>query len=154
MHVPVGARELFLPQKPYIPIGTLRDAVKYPDAHSTATDAEIVAALQAAGLGPLAGRLDDEMHWSNVLSGGEQQRLAVARALIFKPDWLFMDEATASLDQQAEAELYGELKKRLPGTTLVSISHRPELGKWHDRELELRRDPGQVGALVEGTAPA
>lgn len=154
VHVPAGARELFLPQRPYIPIGTLRAAVKYPDAHSTATDAEIVAALQAVGLGPLVDRLNDEAHWSYILSGGEQQRLAAARALIFKPDWLFMDEATASLDEQAEAELYGVLKQRLPNTTLVSISHRPALRKWHDREIELRRQPDQVGKLVEAAAPA
>ena len=92
-----------------------------------------------AQLGQLAGRLDEEAHWSNILSGGEQQRLAVARALVFKPDWLFMDEATASLDEPAEAAIYGALKERLPGTTMVSIGHRPTLRQWHDRRLELRR---------------
>jgi len=147
--IPAGARVLFLPQKPYIPIGTLRDAVKYPDEQSTASDAEIVAALQAAQLGHLAGRLDEEAHWSNILSGGEQQRLAAARALVFKPDWLFMDEATASLDEPAEAAIYSALKERLPGTTLVSIGHRPTLRQWHDRRLELQRRPGEVGKLVE-----
>ena len=147
--IPAGARVLFLPQKPYIPIGTLRDAVKYPDEQSTASDAEILAALQAAQLGHLAGRLDEEAHWSNILSGGEQQRLAVARALVFKPDWLFMDEATASLDEPAEAAVYGALKARLPGTTIVSIGHRPALKQWHDHRLELQRRPGEVGKLVE-----
>jgi putative ATP-binding cassette transporter len=145
--VPAGARVLFLPQKPYIPIATLRDAVKYPDENSTASDADIVAALQAAQLGHLAGRLDEEAHWSNVLSGGEQQRLAIARALVFKPDWLFLDEATASLDEANEAAVYGVLKERLPGTTMVSIGHRPSLRQWHDRRLELRRAPGEVGTL-------
>jgi len=147
--VPEGARVLFLPQKPYIPIASLRDAVKYPDEQSTASDAEIVSALQAAGLGHLAGRLDEVTHWSNMLSGGEQQRLAAARALVYKPDWLFLDEATASLDDAAEAAIYGELKRRLPNTTMVSIGHRPSLQKWHERQLELRREPGQVGTLVE-----
>ena len=149
VRVPQGARVLFLPQKPYIPIGTLRDAVRYPDEHSKASDADLVDALQAAGLGQLTGRLDEVAHWSNMLSGGEQQRLAVARAIVFKPDWLFMDEATASLDEDAEAMVYGALKKRLPDTTIVSIGHRPTLRQWHDRQLELKRAPGQVGTLVE-----
>ena len=150
--VPAGARVLFLPQKPYIPIATLRDAVKYPDEKSTASDAEIVSALQAAQLGHLAGRLDEEMHWSNILSGGEQQRLAIARTLVFKPDWLFLDEATASLDEANEAAVYGVLKERLPDTTIVSIGHRPSLRQWHDRRLELQRAPGEVGRLVEARA--
>ncbi len=147
--IPAGARVLFLPQKPYIPIGTLRDAVKYPDEQSTASDAEIVAALQAAQLGQLVPRLDEDAHWSNILSGGEQQRLAVARALVFKPDWLFMDEATASLDEASEAAVYRALKEQLPNATMVSIGHRPTLRQWHDRRLELQRQPGEVGRLVE-----
>jgi vitamin B12/bleomycin/antimicrobial peptide transport system ATP-binding/permease protein len=154
VHVPAGARVLFLPQKPYIPIGTLRDAVKYPDEQSTASDAEIADALTAVNLGHLAGRLSDEAHWGNTLSGGEQQRLAAARALVFKPDWLFMDEATASLDDAAEATVYEALKRRLPTTTMVSIGHRPTLQKWHDRRLELQRAPGEVGKLVETPLPA
>lgn len=149
VNIPAGARVLFLPQKPYIPIGTLRDALKYPDEKSVAADAELVDALKAAQLGHLVPRLDEEAHWSNVLSGGEQQRVAAARAMVFKPDWLFMDEATASLDDEAEAAIYTALKQRLPITTMVSIGHRPTLRQWHDRRLELRRKPGETGYLVE-----
>ncbi|HTR86284.1 MAG TPA: ABC transporter ATP-binding protein/permease [Reyranella sp.] len=152
VRVPAGARVLFLPQKPYIPIGSLRDAIKYPDEQSNASDGEIVAALQAAGLGHLTGRLDETQHWSYILSGGEQQRLAIARALVYKPDWLFLDEATAALDEPAEAAVYRELKQRLPGTTLVSIGHSPALKQWHDRVIELQRAPNEVGRIVEAAA--
>jgi putative ATP-binding cassette transporter len=152
VRVPAGARVLFLPQKPYIPIGTLRDAVKYPDEHSTATDADIVAALEAVKLGHLAGRLDETAHWSNTLSGGEQQRVAAARALVFRPDWLFLDEATASLDEPMEAAVYEALKQRLPSATMVSIGHRPSLRQWHEHRVQLQRAPGEVGRLVEATA--
>ncbi|WP_020696837.1 ABC transporter ATP-binding protein/permease [Reyranella massiliensis] len=147
VRVPAGARVLFLPQKAYIPIATLRDAVKYPDVESKASDAEIVDALKAAQLGHLASRLDEEAHWSNTLSGGEQQRLAIARALVFKPDWLFLDEATASLDEANETAVYGVLKERLPATTIVSIGHRPSLKQWHQRQLVLNRKPGETGTL-------
>jgi putative ATP-binding cassette transporter len=149
VRVPAGARVLFLPQKPYIPIGSLRDAVRYPDEQSTASDQEIVSALAAANLEALTGRLDEEAHWTNILSGGEQQRLAIARALVFKPDWLFLDEATAALDDANEASVYKTLKERLPGTTVVSIGHRPTLRQWHERKIELQRAPGGVGHLIE-----
>jgi putative ATP-binding cassette transporter len=152
--VPAGARVLFLPQKPYIPIGSLRDAVRYPDEGSAASDAEIADALRAAGLGHLMDRLDEATHWSNSLSGGEQQRLAIARALVFKPDWLFLDEATAALDEPSAEAIYRELKQRLADTTMVSIGHSPALRKWHDRTLELQRVPGEVGRLVEMPMPA
>ncbi len=152
VQVPKGARVLFLPQKPYIPIGTLRDAVRYPDEHSQATDKEIASALEAVGLAHLVARLDDIAHWSNTLSGGEQQRLAAARALVFKPDWLFLDEATASLDEAMEAAVYHELQTRLPSATLVSIGHRPSLRQWHAHQVELRRRPGEIGQLVEVAA--
>ena len=152
VRMPAGARVLFLPQKPYIPIGTLRDAVKYPDEKSTASDGEIVEALEAVKLGHLSGRLDEIAHWSNTLSGGEPLLLAAARALVFKPDWLFLDEATASLDEAMEAAIYDELKRGLPQATMVSIGHRPSLRQWHDRQVRLERVQGEVGRLVEAPA--
>jgi putative ATP-binding cassette transporter len=126
---------LFLPQKPYIPIGTLHDAVTYPDAAGVFDDEQIREALQATGLGSLADRLDEERNWTMTLSGGEQQRLAVARALLHRPDWLFLDEATSALDEASEQHIYELLRERLPRAALVSIAHRPSVAGYHDRKL-------------------
>lgn len=139
---------LFLPQRPYFPLGTLRHAVSYPAAAGGFDDGRIAAALRDAGLGHLAGELDAEAPWGQRLSGGEQQRLAVARALLLRPAWLFMDEATANLDPESERELLARLRERLPGTTIVSIAHRPEVAAAHDRRLVLRREPGRAGTLA------
>jgi vitamin B12/bleomycin/antimicrobial peptide transport system ATP-binding/permease protein len=152
VRVPAGARVLFLPQKPYIPIGTLRDAVKYPDEESKATDAEIVSALESAQLAHLTARLDEEAHWSNILSGGEQQRLAVARALVFKPDWLFMDEATSALDDENEKHVYDLITQRLAQSAVVSIAHRPSVAAYHRRRLAIVPELKQVQSV--SLAPA
>ena len=135
IRLPKGARLLFLPQKPYLPIGTLKHAVSYPDDAAQHPDAETGGALQAVGLGHLAGNLERNENWAQVLSGGEQQRLAFARALLTKPDWLFLDEATASLPEEDQNRLYRLLKERLPGTTLVSIGHRDSLAEHHRSRL-------------------
>jgi putative ATP-binding cassette transporter len=137
---PAG-RALFLPQRPYIPLGTLRHAITYPDG-ADASDAAVRAALRNAGLGHLEPRLDEEDAWTQRLSGGEQQRLAVARALLARPDWLFLDEATASLDPAAETELYATLKVELPDTTIVSIAHRPAVAALHDDRLVFQAGAG------------
>ncbi len=140
-------RYLFLPQRPYIPLGTLRHALTYPSADSSFGDAAARQALADAGLAPLAPHLDDNQPWAQRLSGGEQQRLAIARALLLRPDWLFMDEATASLDPEAESELYAKLRQQLPDTTIISIAHRPAVAALHDAAQVFRRPPGQPGTL-------
>jgi len=121
---PAGVRAMVVPPKPYIPINTLRAAVTYPAVAGTYSDDEIRAALVDAHLDDLVDQLDREDVWSQHLSSGEQQRLALARALLFRPDWLFLDESTSAMDEKLEAELYAVLAKRLPTTTIVSIAHR------------------------------
>ncbi len=143
---------LFLPQRPYIPLGTLRHAVCYPAAPGDFDTAQVEAALHDAGLGVLAGALDDDAPWGQRLSGGEQQRLAVARALLLRPDWLFLDEATANLDPESEATLLHTLRERLPGTTMVSITHGPGAAEADDRLVRFSRDAGEQGRLEEAAA--
>lgn len=128
---------MFLPQRPYLPLGTLRRIVCYPGSPETIGDDALANALVDVGLAGLIPRLDDEENWSLHLSPGEQQRLAIARALLARPDWLFLDEATASLDPAAEAALYAVLRRRLPDSTLVSIAHRESVVALHDRRIEL-----------------
>jgi putative ATP-binding cassette transporter len=135
MRLPKGARLLFLPQKPYLPIGPLRRAVAYPGDGAGLSDAKIVEALNDVGLPQLGTDLERSENWALVLSGGEQQRLAFARALLNEPDWLFLDEATASLPEEDQAALYKLLKERLPRTTLVSIGHRESLREHHARQF-------------------
>ena len=144
---------LFLPQRPYLPLGTLRHAITYPGDEMAYEPFLVRQALSAAGLPALVERIDEDQPWSQILSGGEQQRLAVARALLLKPDWLFMDEATASLDPAAEEEIYTALRQNLPETTIISIAHRPEIARYHDAALTFQRAPGQVGTLL-GQLPA
>jgi vitamin B12/bleomycin/antimicrobial peptide transport system ATP-binding/permease protein len=156
VRLPRGARPMFLPQRPYLPIGTLREIVLYPAGSNGADgDAAVREALVAVGLGPLAERLDEAAHWANRLSLGEQQRIAAARVLVQRPDWLFLDEATSALDEEAEAQIYRLFVERLPGTTIVSIAHRPGLAAFHDRLARVTRDrSGGPARLVAGAAAA
>jgi putative ATP-binding cassette transporter len=147
---PTGARVMLLPQKPYIPIGTLRAAVAYPSEARAYPDDVLKGALETARLGNLVGRLDEEDNWTMRLSGGEQQRLAVARALLAKPDWLFLDEATAALDEESEAALYAAFKEKLPDTTIVSIGHRSTLNAFHERRIDLKPDGKGAFMAAEG----
>ena len=133
-----GAKLLFLPQKPYLPIGPLKYAACYPGDASRVADDEVREALAAAGLKHFADDLGRDENWAQLLSGGEQQRLAIARALLNRPDWLFMDEPTSALPDDAQAALYRLLKEKLPGTTLVSIGHRDGVAEFHTRRLSWR----------------
>jgi putative ATP-binding cassette transporter len=137
--IPAQASLMMLPQRPYFPVGSLRAAIVYPGQESAFSPEQVGAALMAVGLPELASRLDEDAHWNRMLSLGEQQRLGIARALLHAPQYLFLDEATASLDEPSEAALYGLLKDRLPATTIVSIGHRSTLEAFHQRDVTLSR---------------
>jgi vitamin B12/bleomycin/antimicrobial peptide transport system ATP-binding/permease protein len=129
---------LFLmPQKPYVPLGTLRRAVAYPLSPDDVDDAVLRKAVEDVGLGHLLDRLDEDVAWEHALSGGEKQRLAFARVLIQRPDTIVMDEATAALDVQSQEQLMRLLLERLPDATVISVGHRPELEAFHTRKLVL-----------------
>ena len=154
IRVPKGAKLMALPQRPYFPIGTLTAAVTYPDEPGTFGAEALSEVITAVGLPALAGRITEEAHWNRMLSLGEQQRLGIARAILQAPDYLFLDEATASLDEPAEAALYRLLNARLRRTTIVSIGHRSTLAAFHRRGLVLERD-GELNRLREAAlAPA
>ena len=144
---------MVLPQTAYLPLGTLREALAYPNSAEKHDDAKVRDVLVAVGLGAFADRLDDLSEGPNLasrLSGGEQQRVAIARAILAEPDFLLLDEATASLDEASEATLYQLLRQRLPETAIVSIGHRSSLKSLHDELIELHRQ--QDGPFVLGTA--
>jgi vitamin B12/bleomycin/antimicrobial peptide transport system ATP-binding/permease protein len=135
--IPKNAKVMLLPQRPYFPLASLAAAVSYPSRLGTFEDARIAEVLTAVGLPEWADRLHEEAHWNRMLSLGEQQRLAIARVLLQEPDYLFLDEATASLDEAAEAGLYRLFQERLKGTTIISIGHRSTLGAFHRRRFEV-----------------
>lgn len=135
--VPAGHSLLFLPQKSYLPLGTLRDTLLYPEPERTVADEEIMAAMSLCKLDWLKGQLDRVEDWSRVLSLGEQQRIAFVRALIHRPEWLFMDEATSALDEPTERVLYTLLRERLAGTAMISVGHRNTLNSYHKKKLTL-----------------
>ena len=134
---PQGDRSLFLPQRPYLPMGSLRDAILYPASSSTTADETLREVLEQVGLPRLFEHLDAVEPWSQVLSLGEQQRIAIARALLQQPDCLFMDESTSALDEPSETVLYELLFSRLPQTAIISVGHRSTLRALHQRELKL-----------------
>lgn len=141
--VALPANTMFIPQRPYFPDGPLRDALAYPLPAGDYTEEALRQALADALLPQLATRLDDADAWSQKLSGGEQQRLAVARVLLKKPRWIFADEATSALDEEAESQVYQRLLAQVEQGqgALVSIAHRPAVARFHDRQWLLEKEP-------------
>jgi putative ATP-binding cassette transporter len=152
--VPKNARVMMLPQRPYFPIAPLAAAVAYPAERGSYDEVRVAELISAVGLPALAARIDEEAHWNRMLSLGEQQRLGLARALLSEPDFLFLDEATASLDEPAEAALYQLLKQRLPRATIVSIGHRSTLAAFHQRRLAFNREDDHYVVQETNLAPA
>jgi putative ATP-binding cassette transporter len=142
IQVQKGAKLMLLPQPPYIPIGTLRRAVVYPDAADSRSVEKIADAFRRVGLQHLIDRIDEEAPWDQTLSGGEKQRLAFARIFLHNPDIIVLDEATAALDPDSQDKLMALLSEQPEHTTLVSVGHRPELEAFHSRKIVLERRRG------------
>lgn len=139
VNLPENMQLMFIPQKPYLPLGTLRDALLYP-GNKPLDDKEIVGLMELCHIGYLKDELDTVADWSHVLSVGEQQRLAFVRAHVQKPLWLFLDEATSALDEDTEARMYELLGAKLSSTTVVSVGHRSTLNKYHELVLFIDKD--------------
>jgi putative ATP-binding cassette transporter len=146
-----GARLFMLPQRPYIPIGTLRRAITYPSAADDVPQDEVAEAMEDVGLGHLIDQLDEEKPWDQTLSGGEKQRVAFARVLVQKPDIIVIDEGTSALDPASQEHLMTLIEKRSPKMTIISVGHRPELEKFHQRKLvlEARKDGAKLARDIE-----
>ncbi len=136
IEMPAGQRSMFIPQRPYVPIGTLKDALCYPGQSDDFDDAACAEVLRACRMEHYADRLDQAAHWSKHLSPGEQQRLAFGRVLLQKPDIVFLDESTSALDTDNERRMYALIRERLPGCTVVSVAHRESVKEMHERTLE------------------
>ena len=143
INLPKTDELMFIPQKPYIPLGSLREALLYPGTKPL-SDTELKHLMQTCQIGYLEDKLDLAADWSHVLSVGEQQRLAFVRAHIQQPLWLFLDEATSALDEETEARMYELLAERLPSTTVVSVGHRSTLNHYHKLVLRLDKKAHSV----------
>jgi putative ATP-binding cassette transporter len=140
-----------VPQRPYIPTGSLRDAVIYPFPSAEVGREQATWALAVVGLGQFLPKLDHVTAWDRILSEGEKQRLAIARLLLHRPDIIALDEATSSLHVEGQAELMAAIAKELPRATMISVGHRPELEAFHDRKLTIARKPD--GAIIVADTP-
>jgi vitamin B12/bleomycin/antimicrobial peptide transport system ATP-binding/permease protein len=145
IELPEHARSLFLPHQPYLPIGSLREAVSYPSPVGTFSDEQITDALRVIGLDHLVHRLDDTEPWEQQLSIDEQQRLTFARIFLQRPDWIYMDDATGALDEAMEKQVYGILAKHLPGAAVLSITNRPTVAGYNQCQWLL--EPGEGGTM-------
>jgi putative ATP-binding cassette transporter len=153
--IAAGQRVMVVPQRAYVPAGTLREAVCYPRVPEEIDREDAARALASAGLGPLLPRLDDVAAWDRILSEGEKQRLGIARLLLHRPDVIALDEATSALHVDGQAELMAMIARQLPQATLISVGHRPELEAFHSRKITIaRRVDGAVIAADVPIAPA
>ncbi|MDR3487784.1 MAG: ABC transporter ATP-binding protein/permease [Bradyrhizobium sp.] len=151
--IPARASLMMLPQRPYFPIASLHAAIVYPAEASAYSSDQVREALISVGLPKLTSRIGEEAHWNRMLSLGEQQRLGLARALLHAPQYLFLDEATASLDEASEAALYRLIEEKLPATTIISIGHRSTLEAFHQRNVMLARDGDRFALQNRGADP-
>ena len=149
---PRDARIAFMPQRPYIPLGTLRHALDYPHDATPIEAGRTEQMLRACGLDHFIARLDEEDHWSGILSGGEQQRLAFARVLLKRPDIIIMDEPTSALDELSQTRMMELLRTEVPDAMVLHVAHRPGLDRFHDREIHLKREGSQPATVEETPA--
>jgi len=153
--VPRGRCIMIAPQQSYLPLGSLKGALLYPEPELAVGDAELVAALESVGLGALAPRLDEIARWDQVLASGERQRLAVARLLLHRPQVIVLDDALSALEAEVQETLLARLRADLPGSIVISLAQRPAPDGRHDRQFALERNPqGAVLAPVGGPALA
>ncbi|HWR39846.1 MAG TPA: ATP-binding cassette domain-containing protein [Patescibacteria group bacterium] len=138
IHIPENHSLLFLPQRPYLPLGTLRDILVYP-CNRPISDENLQGILKLCYLDGLTGQLAVEENWSQLLSPGEQQRIALARALLLQPNWLFLDEATSALDEETERLMYQLLRERLQNAAIISVGHRGTLTAYHRQKLSIAK---------------
>ncbi|MGG4626650.1 ABC transporter ATP-binding protein/permease [Serratia odorifera] len=150
----ISLSTLFLPQRSYIPIGTLRAALSYPQVENEYDDAALLQTLQKCRLSHLQRWLDTSANWSHRLSPGEQQRLAFARAILTRPDTLFLDEATSALDDETEQLMYGLLRDELPNVTLISVAHRNSVAKYHQHCWRFSRQGDRPARMTPSPLPS
>jgi putative ATP-binding cassette transporter len=136
---PVDAKLMFIPQQSYLPIGTLKAALSYPSTGEAFSDADCREALRACNLNAYGTRLEESGHWAKMMSPGEQQRLAAARVLLHKPDFMFLDEATSALDAENELLIYTAIIDALPNAAIVSVAHRESVSGFHENRIEIER---------------